>query len=350
MSAMPSPRRQSSPVGPEVRRRQCLVLAAAALGAAIGPARARAVTVLEGRWHDESRRRELPWRLRLPDGTEHLPLVLHSHGLGGSREGGAAWGQAWAASGIAVLHLQHPGSDRGVFTRRSAGGPEPGAPAGAGGALARAATPQQLMERVADVRFMLDQIERRAGEGGPWRRLRGDAIGMSGHSFGAHTALALAGQRHRVPLRGLPAGGEARIRAFIAFSPASPRAASVHEAFGAIRRPTLLMTGSDDGDPFGSYATGEPRAAVYDGLPSAAQGGRRALLWLEGADHRSFGGGGDPRPDARGPARALQARHQALIERISADWWRAHLLGDADAARALEAPAGLAQGDRWRMD
>lgn len=350
MHGMPRPRRESLPAGADLQRRHCLGLAAAAIGAAGWPAQARAVTVLEGSWHDEQRRRGLPWRLRLPDGADRVPLVLHSHGLGGSREGGSAWGQAWAASGIAVLHLQHPGSDRGVLARRGAGEPEPGAPAAARGALARAATPQQLLERVADVRFMLDQLERRAAEAGPWQRLRGDAIGLSGHSFGAHTALALAGQRHRAALPGLPAGGEPRFRAFIAFSPSSPRAASVHEAFGAIRRPVLLMTGSDDGDPFGSYATGEPRAAVYDGLPSATQGGRRALLWLEGADHRSFGGGGEERPGPRSRARALETRHQALIARISADWWRAHLLGDGEAARALEAPAGLVQGDRWRMD
>src|SRR5688572_2041380 len=62
-------------------------------------------------WQDESRSRALPLRLRWPDGTGPCALVVHSHGLGGNREGGDAWGRAWRRAGFAVLHVQHPGSD-----------------------------------------------------------------------------------------------------------------------------------------------------------------------------------------------------------------------------------------------
>ena len=35
-----------------------------------------------------------------------LPVVLFSHGLGGTRDGGAVWGEAWAAADFVVVHLQ----------------------------------------------------------------------------------------------------------------------------------------------------------------------------------------------------------------------------------------------------
>ncbi|MGL6111398.1 MAG: hypothetical protein ACRC2B_15000, partial [Rubrivivax sp.] len=69
------------------------------------------VTVGDFSWHDSARGRDLPLRMRWPAGDGPCALVLYSHGLGGSRDGGDAWGQTWAEAGLAVLHLQHPGSD-----------------------------------------------------------------------------------------------------------------------------------------------------------------------------------------------------------------------------------------------
>ena len=41
--------------------------------------------------HDSRRARSLPVKLYLPDTPTLRGLILFSHGLGGSREGGAAW-------------------------------------------------------------------------------------------------------------------------------------------------------------------------------------------------------------------------------------------------------------------
>jgi hypothetical protein len=48
------------------------------------------------------------------------------------------------------------------------------------------------------------------------------------------------------------------------------------------------------------------------------------------------------------PARALQTQHHALVATITTDWWRAHLLDDAQALGRLTQPASLAPGDRWQ--
>ncbi len=290
-----------------------------------------------GDWRDGARQRTVPWLLRQPAGAGPWPWVVYSHGLGGSREGGWRWGEAWAAAGVAVLHLQHAGSDSGILR------------AGLD-AVRSAASVEQLIARVGDVQFALEEAARRAVAGEPpWTRLRRDAIGMAGHSFGAVTTQALAGER----FAGGRALDEPRLRAFIAFSPSVRRdGRPVREAFGGITRPFLGVTGSADGDPLAGTHDGAPRAAVYEGLPP----GRRALLWLDGADHATCGGG---RPPGL-PARALQARsavarqrepaHQALAARLGTLWWQAYLAGDEAARAALRTVDDLGPGDRWRID
>lgn len=302
-------------------------------------------SVVDETWRDSARRRDLPVRIRWPAAAGARPVVIYSHGLGGSREGGDVWGRAWCDAGFVVVHLQHPGSDTPVLR---AGLP----------ALRAAGNAEQLIARAADVRFALDEIERRrladAGVAGDaanartWRDVRSDTIGLAGHSFGAQTSQAVAGQRFPVPAD----LADPRPKAFIALSPSTHRAAMpVQDQFGTIRRPFLAITGSLDGDPFGAYKGGEPRARIFEGLPP----GQRALLWLEGADHSTFGGNGERRINGRGPfARepavfAREPAHHAVVASISTLWWRSHLLGDADAKGALQRPEGLGRGDRWQI-
>ncbi len=44
-----------------------------------------------------------------------VPLVVFSHGMGGSRRGYSYLARAFAARGVASLHVQHVGSDRSVW-------------------------------------------------------------------------------------------------------------------------------------------------------------------------------------------------------------------------------------------
>jgi predicted dienelactone hydrolase len=306
---------------------------------------ADAIPFVDESWTDRARGRDLPLRLRWPGGDAPCGLVIHSHGLGGSRAGAAAWGEAWQAAGLTVLHLQHPGSDSSVWQQGGLRGAR------------KAASAEQYLVRIADARFVLDQIERRRSAGGPWGRVKLDAIGFSGHSFGARLTQALAGER-AVGWRAGRAGdlAEPRLRAFIAFSPGFNERAGLDDAaltqrFGAITRPFLAMTGSDDEAMLIGDASNAARRAVYRGLPA----GNKAQLLLDGADHASFGGGtgfepADGRAGRRGPrAVALEAQHRQVIAAISADWWRWRLLDDEAAQRRLQAPSGLNAADLWEQ-
>ena len=78
-----------------------------------------------------------------------MPLVVFSHGLGGSRRGYRYLGEHFASHGVASLHLQHVGSDRQLWG---------GNPLAMLGRLQTAAQDGEAMARVQDLRFALDML------------------------------------------------------------------------------------------------------------------------------------------------------------------------------------------------
>ena len=291
-------------------------------------------------WVDPSRQREIPVKLRWPDGALHpgvRPLVLFSHGLGGTREGGGVWGQAWVAAGFVVLHLQHAGSDLAAVRRGASSFADKSA-------LRAVASGAQFLARLQDVGFALDEVARRNAAGqGRWGSVRTNQVGLSGHSMGALTTLGMAGQRYPA-FEGIT---EPRLTSFITLSPGLPPTGNAKQAFERITRPLLSITGTRDGDMVGTGATPQRRMAVFDALPA----GGKAHLVLKDADHMTFGGQ-TGRPAEIVPreqlTRDLQTAQHEQVSAITTDWWRATLLGDASARERLIAPSGLADGDLWQ--
>lgn len=325
-----------------IARRQALATGLTlGLGLLVTPkAPAQAASIEEDSWDDERRGRALPLRIRWP--AQHSaqppgghPVVLFSHGLGGTRDGGAVWGEAWAAAGFVVIHLQHPGSD--LEAVRGAAGSF-----GNRAGLRGVAGARQLVDRLADAVFVLDELTRRHAAGaGRWAGVRPTRVGMSGHSFGAHTTLGVAGQTYP----GYAGLAEPRLGAFVAFSPTAPPL-NPQQAFAAITRPVLCITGTRDDDVLGNGATPQQRQAAYAALPA----GKKAHLVLQDGDHMTFAGqvGRATEIVRREPiTRELQPRHHALVAAITTDWWRATLQDDAQARQRLVTPAGLAAGDVW---
>ncbi|WP_269532373.1 hypothetical protein [Chitinimonas sp. BJYL2] len=260
-------------------------------------------------WHDAARQRDIPVKLRVPDGAGPFPVIVYSHGLGGSREGGSAWGEHWARQGLLVIHLQHPGSDELVWRQ---------AEGNRFRALKSAASAAQLKARVEDVHFALDELARRKATGA-LAKASLDQIGMAGHSFGAVTTQAVAGQHY--PLIGTR-WREPRIKAFLAFSPSARREGG---AFDQFDRPFFSMTGTEDGDPLGSGMSAADREKPYAAMPA----GGKYLLVLAGRTHDFFGG------DRLLVGDSIESRQQALLREASAQFWRAHLRYDPNAAEWL---------------
>jgi len=286
------------------------------------------VQVVDVVWRDESRQRDLPLRIRLPDAPGLRPLVIFSHGLGGSIEGGRAWGKHWASYGLAVIHVQHPGSDQSLWQDSNNPARD----------LRHAADLAQFVARVADVKFILDELQRRQARGDPIAsRVDLGRVGMSGHSFGAITTQALAGQTYKVARARQAAADmlrEPRFAAFVAFSP-SARKASDSQQFSAITHPFLSVTGSDDGKVgAGLGVPPELRRVPYSGMPP----GDKYLLVLNGADHMIFNGGG--RTEGRlarsaPPDPARDAQIERVTRATTTAFWLAYLADDAPARQWL---------------
>lgn len=60
--------------------------------------------------------RQVPCKIYIPSGIRQpTPVILFSHGLGGTNGGADYLGRHWAARGYVTVFLQHPGSDAGLW-------------------------------------------------------------------------------------------------------------------------------------------------------------------------------------------------------------------------------------------
>jgi predicted dienelactone hydrolase len=281
---------------------------------------------------DQKRTREIPIRVYLPREKTPAPVVLFSHGLGGSREGSVYLGNHWAARGYVAVFLQHPGSDDSVWKDKP--------PAQRLAAMRAAADLENFMLRVEDVRAVLDQLEQwNKASGNPLSgRLDLKRIGMSGHSFGAVTTQATSGQRF---VRG--AGfTDSRIKAAVIMSPSGPRrGGDPAQAFGGVKIPWMLLTGTRDTAPIGD-ATIESRLSVFPGLPV---GGKYELV-LYNAEHSAFTDRALP-----GDSQPRNPNHHRSILALTTAFWDAWLRDDPNARKWLDGDGPrkiLDKEDRWQ--
>jgi len=248
------------------------------------------------------------------------PVVIFSHGLGGSRDGYEYLGRHWAGHGYVSVHLQHLGSDTAVWKDKE----------DRMGAMRKAAaTLDNSMQRPADVTFAIDRLaELNAAKDGPLAgRLDLARLGMAGHSYGAWTTLAVAGQ---VFVGREPRLRDPRVKAAIPMSAPAAKPWQRATAYGAIRIPLLHMTGTRDTSPIGD-TTAEERRVPFDGIDGAEQ----YLLTFTGGDHMVFSG----RPRTMGGGEN-DKRFQNLILQSTTAFWDAYLRGDA-AAKAWLADGGF---------
>lgn len=261
-------------------------------------------------WHDASRDRGVPVKIYYPKtGAGPFPVVIFSHGLGGTRENYAYLGEYWAAHGYVSVHLQHLGSDDGIFQN--------------GGMRHLWDTLRKVFEnptnsynRAWDVSFAIDQLEKLNREPSLLQnRLDLSRLGMAGHSFGAATTLIVVGERSSTITGKFL---EPRIKAAIAMSP--PVFDGIQ--FDGIHVPVFVMTGTHDA---GFTRTADRRTA-YDGITSPGT----CLVLFKGADHLTFSG------HFHWYQKERDTKFQPMICAATTAFWDAHLRGDAGAKAWLE--------------
>jgi dienelactone hydrolase len=252
---------------------------------------------------DQSRNRRVPVRIYAPlvstDSTsatgttsstaEPLPLIVFSHGLGGSRNGYSYIGRYLAARGYIVMHTQHEGSDRSIWTTNIFS---------MYSNVQNATREAHAIDRVFDVQFSITEILKRELWG---QRIDPLRIGIAGHSYGANTALMLSGakiNRMNAPLN------DSRIKAALIISaPPFHGEGEMQPILGKIKIPSLHVTGTEDIIRVPGYrSTLDDRVAVFEATGAQLTPGeqviaQKRLIVFKGGTHSVF----TDRTDRSGP-------------------------------------------------
>lgn len=275
--------------------------------------------------------RIVPFKIYYPvaHSLRHLPVIVWSHGLGGTCDGAAFIGRYLASHGYVVVNIQHHGTDSSLWEGK------PGHP---WDVIRATPIPRQTtIDRFHDVPFILDALTGWAREHPAIAdHMDLSRLGMSGHSFGALTAQVMAGQGFPGEDGRLIHLREPRFRCGILYSPVP-----VHyltplpdaDIYGTINLPLFHMTGTEDHSPVEGFGFDE-RRRVFDHAGAGAQ----HLLTLTGGDHMVFAG-------SRGKLAASPKRdlHETIIKIAALAFWDAHLRDDG-AARAWLTGGAL---DAW---
>jgi predicted dienelactone hydrolase len=265
---------------------------------AVGSTAVASHQVIDFDWTDTARSRAVPTRLYWPsnlDAGHAVPLVVFSHGIGGSRRGYSYLGRYLAEHGIACLHLQHVGSDRELWF---------GNPLGMVGRLWDAANEREVIDRVHDLGFALDQLLDHSQLG---RQIDRERIAAAGHSYGANTVMLASGARLQRGSRTIEPR-DPRIKAALLISaPPFYGEADPAQILAPMTLPSLHITATEDVIRIpGYYSPASDRLAVFDATGSPA----KALAVFEGGSHSMFTdragtGGAQLNPLVKGATREL---------------------------------------------
>jgi len=292
------------------------------------------VLMSKGEWVDEAREgRVVPYKIYYPDleyGAQ-APVILWSHGFGGSRDGASFLSRYLASHGYHIVHLTHIGTDTSLWEGK------PGHP---WDILRKAKVPREVtLDRFYDVPFVLDVLKGHELAA----RMDLERIGMSGHSFGALSTQVALGQRFPNEAEAYQSFSASVIKAGIAYSPVpidylgpdDVEVVSPAEIYGGIDRPVLMMTGTEDSSPIGG-APYTHRFTVFDHAAAAD----KYFLVKQGGDHMVYNG-------TRGKLdnNPNRARHEEIIQVKSLAFWEAFLKDDASAKAWLGAGADYLGGD-----
>jgi predicted dienelactone hydrolase len=266
---------------------------------------------LFGRRHSTPRSeagRKIPIKVHFPTSGGPYPVVIASHGAGGSWDGHFAQARHLASYGYVVLCVEHVGSNtaRLKSSFRILKNLDE-----------MIHDSSEVLGRPKDIRFAIDRATN-------WNqshsRLGGlmdlGHVAVLGHSFGAYTTLAVAGARPALqwiePRIGSGQGlgpdlSDPRVRCGVALSPQAPGDPFfLRESFASLRVPVLGISGTKDQQHNGDSPIA--RHEAFKLWPESQ--GKNVFIWIENASHLDFS-------DSTGSGqRALRAPHRDEVQRV----------------------------------
>jgi dienelactone hydrolase len=259
--------------------------------------------------HDGARNKNLEVSIEYPTrGRGPFPIIIFSHGYGGSDHGYEALISYWTSYGYVCIRPSHADagalrdtmsdllamrSDQAANNRRRQRQPSNTQAQAQSKPRPNAAEmiwekerEPQWRDRVRDVILILDSLDSLEKD---YPELQGKLdharIGVGGHSYGAFTSMMAAGAKTfgDPPL----VLGDARVKAMIAMSPQGVAAnrGLTADSWHDVHVPSMYMTGTRD---FGANETEGPdwRKTAYEDSPT----GDKYFVLIKGATHMTFTG------------------------------------------------------------
>lgn len=262
-------------------------------------------------WKDDARDRTIPVRIYVPKKLEDTkyPVMLLSHGLGGSRDGFPYLGEHWASNGYIIVVMQHPGTDSSVIKAEEGKTVRE--------SMQKTITRKNGQDRVGDVKFVLDTLEEKnRSDEKLKKKLDLDKIGIGGHSFGSHTTIATISRAPREP--------EPRIKVAIAMSPNSLDNPIIKESYRSIKVPIMHLTGTKDVSVILDQSDPSTRRNPFDLIEGVDQ----YLIIFKDGNHMLFSGHKRPLGLSR-----LEKKYQPIIQEITLKFLDAYLKEDEEARK-----------------
>ena len=262
---------------------------------------------------DSHRNRQVPLKIYFPQESGTYPIILFSHGAGGSKDGFSHLGEFWASRGYVAIHLTHLGTD--TLTLKTQG---------LQAIFDEADDPEHWRERVQDISFVIDSLAELETIAPQLQgKLNRSEIGVAGHSFGAFTSLLIAGTTVITPWSENTTFLDARVQAVLAISPQGTGQQGLHDrSWDHLRLPVMTITGTEDEGRAGQPAAW--REEPFEQMPT----GEKYLLVIAGAQHSSYG---DRNRNGSGA--------RAIVRIVSTAFWDAHLKKDVQGQEFLHSNA-----------
>jgi predicted dienelactone hydrolase len=274
---------------------------------------------------DARRNKDLRVRIFYPVTAGKYPVIIFSHGAGGSDSCCESLTRHWATYGYITLQPTH---DDSVEQRRSSGDDNLRFPQAIRDALKN---PGLWESRAMDISFLLDSLpELQKRIAGLSDKMDSGHIGVAGHSLGSYTAEAVAGALVDLPGRPASSFSDPRAKAILCLSPQGPgQFGLMAHSFDKISLPFMGITGSLDN--LGPLAN-----AAWHKIPfERSQPGDKYEVFIEGANHMSF-----ITAETISAARSSQAAAiLGYTNSAGLAFWDAYLKDDPGAKKFLQSDA-----------
>lgn len=232
---------------------------------------------------DQQRSKHVPVTVSFPDGQGPFPVIIFSHGAGGSPQSYQPLIRYWTANGYVCLQPSH--NDSLQLRQRT------GQDATFMTILRQAASDWQGWEnRARDISLIIDRLTE-ISQNSPLLqgKMNFQKIGVAGHSYGAFTAQLIGGATIDIPRGGKDVSfSDPRAQAILLLSPQGRSKNTLgfknQQSWSQCLQPEMIMTGSLD-----KGMLGQPPSWRTEGYHFAPPG-NKYLVFIQGASHLTFTG------------------------------------------------------------